>query len=267
MLVAAVAGHPALVAQVPDQAATVRGLVLEYETGRPLEGAGITLVLLSDSATAREEGVSGNEGTFALTHLSPGLYALSAALPGYQELRDTLRLDPGSEIELTLPLSVSPVHLDPIVVAVGPQPSARQSVGFERRRSRLNGTFLSREDIERSGAYVFTDLLRSVGGVRVLRTEYHGHSVRLRGGCVPDLWLDGARLGATGDLDMYVRSEDVEAVEIYRGPQVPAEFSWSSCGAIIVWSRRGEPNAEGGSLERQLLLAGSFLLLVLFFWR
>lgn len=255
--------------QVPDSAASVRGWVLEHETGVPLEGATVSLASGPDSLPRVGTRISGPGGTFLFPVVPPGLYRLSATLLGYGDLRDTLRVESASELELTLPLSVSGVALEPIVVVVRRRPIGPLA-GFERRRRRLRGTFITREDIEASNPYEFTDLLRTVPGARLVPTSTFGNRVLFRGGCTPDLWVDGTHVSTTADIDSFLRPEHLEAVEIYRGPELPGEFGSNLCGAIVVWTRRGEPaleGTEGRSLRRQLIFAASFVLLGFFMAR
>jgi hypothetical protein len=235
---------------------------VEHETGTTLVGATVTLANAAGGVPDVRSQISGAGGTFFFPAVPPGLYVLSAALLGYTELRDTLRVVAASDIEATLPLSVSAIPLEPVVVVVrrhyvGPL------VGFELRRRTLRGTFLARSDIDSANPVEFTDLLRSVPGVRLLPTSTFGYDVRFRGGCIPDLWLDGAQVGSTVDIDSFLQPEDLEAVEVYRGPELPAEFGTNLCGAIVAWTRRGGPTPEKRSLGKQLIFAASFLLVVL----
>jgi len=184
----------------------------------------------------------------------------------YTGLRDTLRVEAGSDLELTLPVSASPVALEPIVVStrrrrLGPMR------GFERRRASLSGTFITREEIEDRRPFRFTDLLRTVPGARLVPARHLGYQVLLRGGCVPVLVMDGLRIGADPELDLFVQPADVEAVEIYHSPNVPVEFGINTCGAIVVWTRRGEPTGDRDSLWRRLLFVVGVLSLTILLTR
>jgi len=206
--------------------------------------------------------ISGPGGAFAFPAVTPGFLSLSVALLGYTELHDSLRVEAASDLELTLPLSVTAVALEPIVVAVRRRPVGPLE-GFERRRENQRGTFLSRAEIEAANPNEFTDLLRPLPGIRLIPTSTFGHTVRFRGGCIPDLWLDGAQVGATADVDSFLRTEDLEAVEVYRGPDLPGEFGSNLCGAIVAWTRRGttaQERARGANIRRQLIMAGSIAL-------
>ena len=38
--------------------------------------------------------------------------------------------------------------------------------------------------------------------------------------------------------------QDVEAVEVYHGFELPAEFGVDACGGVLLWTRRGDPTAR-----------------------
>ena len=70
-------------------------------------------------------------------------------------------------------------------------------------------------------------------------------------------------MGTGVDMDSFLRPEDLEAVEVYRGPELPGEFGANLCGAIVAWTRRGrtgDPAGEGTTLVRQFIMAGSILI-------
>mgnify|MGYP006944244969 CR=1 FL=1 len=62
-------------------------------------------------------------------------------------------------------------------------------------------------------------------------------------------------------VDDILPTMDIEAVEVYHGVSLPVRFGSNSCGAIIVWTRRGERVEGGGSFWRRLALAAGFALL------
>jgi outer membrane receptor for ferrienterochelin and colicin len=153
------------------------------------------------------------------------------------------------------------VALDPIEV-VAERQLRGPLAGFERRRERGFGTYFTREDIEARAPYVLTDLLRTVPGVRVITAGPFGEkAVRLRGNCRPEIIMDGIRTSIDADLDYVLQPMDVEAVEVYKGPQMPAQFGSNPCGAIVVWTRV-PPNTGGlGITWRRVGIVAGFLLL------
>lgn len=249
-----------LSAQIPDSTSVVRGRVVDHESGRPLWGAAVSLASGPEGTRGIGTRVTGEDGLFLFRTVPPGVYRLTVTLLGYENFRDTLRVSPLTEQEVLLPLSTSPIPLEAIVVAAERQrPTAMR--GFETRRQRMPGTFLAREDIEDRAPHVFTDLFRTIAGVRVVPVGQFGNGVVFRGRCRPGIWMDGLRLLPTEDLDALVTPVEIEAVEVYKGSFVPAEFGPTACGAIVIWTRTGEPNTNPGKLWKQLLFATGFVLL------
>ena len=151
---------------------------------------------------------------------------------------------------------------------------------FERRRRRGNGSFLTRAQIDRQHASRLTDLLRTMAGVTVEPDENGSLVVLLRRStmftvdarpaarsdsgspqpqtaagpqmsvkkCPAAFQLDGLPIdgGATADLD--VKPEQVEAIEVYPGGQVPIELGarTSMCGVVFIWTRYYAERPETG---------------------
>jgi hypothetical protein len=253
-----------LLAQARQRPATVQGVVIEHETDLPLEGALVTLEPLTATVGEPVAETTGPGGGFFFGEVSPGAYALRVTLLSYHELQDTLEVPAESELDLTLPLSVLPIPLDPIVV-VSQGRVLWPMRAFEARRRTARGVFFSREEIQASGAYEFTDLIRRIPGARVVPTGGFGNRVEFRGGCRPDLWVDGVLAGTTANLDSFLRTEEVEGVEVYKGAELPIEFGSNLCGAIVVWTAPGGrpegEDGEGGSFWKRFALGAGLLLL------
>lgn len=119
--------------------------------------------------------------------------------------------------------------------------------GFEERRARGLGTFVTREEIDRRQTNRLSDVLRGRRGLTLVRTPSGGYGVRFgvasgrQRRCVPDLWIDGQRARGM-ELDD-VPASTVEGIELYATiATVPFQFSSSGagterCGTIVLWSR------------------------------
>jgi len=251
-----------LLGQSPDSTSMVKGQVLSYGSGDPLDGAAVSLASGPGGTRGIGTRVTDETGSFQFQRVPPGIYRIRVTYLGFADLQDTLRVDPLSDLDLVLTMSVSPVELEPLVVR-----SERRPLGpigdFERRRRTFSGSFFDREQIEAMGPVLFTDLLRRVPGVRVLPVDPYHYTVRFRGGCRPVLWVDGVKLITPEGMDEILPPMDLEAVEVYRGPSVPVQYAGNGCGSILVWTRRGE--ATGGSpfSWRKMAFAAGFLTLAL----
>lgn len=254
------AGAERLRGQARQGRASVVGEIVEYETGRVLEGATVLLLAPAGGRARSEAARSDSAGTFRFPDLVPGDYFITVALLGFGTVTDTLEIARDSDVELLVPLSIAPITLEPIVVQVSSRPIGPLRE-FERRRRSTNGTFFTREDIEEAHVAEFTDLVRTLGGVRLVSAGAFRTRLVFRGGCSPDFWLDGIPVpGGTLDLDSYVHPQDLEAVEIYRGADVPVQFGVNVCAVIVAWTRRGDPSIEPRSFWKQVITAGAIVL-------
>ncbi len=122
-------------------------------------------------------------------------------------------------------------------------------------------TVLTRAEIAARGTTSAVELLRTVPGVEVVQGGGPGStaSVFLRGSSSSHtlVLVDGVRINAptTGAVDIAdLRADDVERIEILRGPQSSLYGSEAMGGVISIITRRGEPGlsaragGEGGSL-------------------
>ncbi len=253
-------------AQVAEEPVSIQGLVVGHGTREPLKYAAVSLTSGPGEGPAIGTRITDDEGYFHFDSVPPGTYQIIVSLMGYMERRDSLVVEPGEDLDLLVALSVAPVPLDPIVVEARRRHTPFFWEGFLHRRDVRSGTFFTREDIEIRGAIYFTDLLRMVPGARVTPSRF-GQVVTLRGGCRPQVWVDGVRTVTSLGLDDILPTMDVAAVEVYHGVQTPAEFGTDACGTIVVWTRRGEPGPATGSFWRRLAVAVGFLALAIFLTR
>jgi TonB family protein len=124
------------------------------------------------------------------------------------------------------------------------EPYDGRLAGFNDRRSRKVGYFVTRGDIERKNGFNLTDVMRAVPGARVITMRGAlGKTVLLRGAtCPPLVFVDGFPASAGPfDLDM-INIKSVEGIEVYSGAaSIPLEFigprGLEQCGVIAIWSR------------------------------
>ena len=221
----------------------VRGTVTSA-TGLPVEGAQVLIVGMLSGAESNER------GEFTLTGVVAGEQLLRVRRLGFRP--DSLRLvaTPGKPAQVTLVLERTAVELATVTV-LGIRSLSGPMAGFYRRRSTGSGRFFTREEIEKRNPTRMTDLLRGVPGISVSAQRTAISSVRLRGSrCAPVVFLDGHGLTA-GEFDLdAVDPRSFEGIEIYSGgASVPVEYQRtfrmsSSCGTIMLWSKRGEPRVR-----------------------
>lgn len=197
--------------------------------------------------------VTDARGRFRFEAPSPW-FALRVTHVGFEPVGDTITVPAGDVLHLDVRMGV--LTLAPITVSA--RRTGLLADAYWRMARGTGGTFLDADYIARRNPRVLTDALRDQAGVQV---ETAGSGVSNRGGslyfralCAPEVYLDGMRIthvenrhsGKAGvesfDAVNLVHPASIELVEIYRGAStLPAEFGGSvgSCGAIVIWTKRG----------------------------
>jgi hypothetical protein len=259
---------------VAATAQVVEGRVLEHGTDTPLEGADI--VLLSPEEDRRVAlTFSDSAGLFRIAAPAPGAWRIAARLIGRGEaVSEPLELAEDETVRIEIRMAVAPVAIEePIVVVAERGSGSPELEAFWNRVERGErtgfGHFIYGEDLELTSYYA-SDLLRSVPGVTV-RPGTYGQIVRMRGGCVPAIYLDGTQVNRHNrldSLDQWVSMIDIEGIEVYRGPYGPARFTANrggTCGLVLIWTKRGQADGDGKFGWKRLfvglgLIFGIFLL-------
>jgi Carboxypeptidase regulatory-like domain len=242
----------------PASAQTVRGLVLEEVTFRPIELATVSLV--SESGERLSSTLTTEEGFFSLEADGEGLFLVRVVALGYRLARvgpfdlqdDGLRV-----IEVTM--QPQPVSLEGLTVegeiATVPTGNWLAENGFWERYEEGRGQFLAPGDIAASDAMFTPHLFRELDhvvpdyGASPWTTWVTFRAASVRGNCAPRVYVDNQwmnrpfGLGTGFGLDEIVPIEMVYAVEVFWGPfQAPLKYQGTtidnSCGVILIWTRR-----------------------------
>lgn len=210
--------------------------------GGPIAGATIVVGGINRSVTDAD-------GRFALRGLARGELAIVVRRLGFEPLTTHVVV---GDAPIAIALHLVPVAelLPEVVVHARPQPYESRLAGYNARREKKLGYYITREEIDRRNDMNLTAALRRIPGVRPYTMPGAlGRSVRLPGSnCQPLVFVDGfpAALGSF-DLDM-IDLQGVEGVEVYvRGASIPADFAGpygsEACGVIAIWSRPLRPRA------------------------
>lgn len=199
--------------------------------GGPLEGAQLTL-WGSDAAA-----ITGSDGSFSMAALPVGTYTLETRVLGFEPMRTSVQLarDSTTTVEVRVERRIPVLET---VTVFGKRRQSPLTRALERRELGV-GRFFTRAEIERQGILETTDLLRRVAGVRVVPSGTIGYAVLMRGNCVPMLWVDGVKYPRIEDQrSVMPRPQEIAILEVYNGPESPAEFTPRGCGAIVIWTGR-----------------------------
>ena len=218
--------------------ARVTGKVVN-KYGQPIAGARVELQNTGAATKTRAN------GDFTLDSLPSGTQTLEIRQLGFAPTEVPV------ELTAARPQSVN-VKMDeyvPTLAAVRVEAQRERGlsdVGFADRKRTGMGYYLDADQLKTRQTVQFSDMLRTVPGIRVQPggngTNVITSSRDPTGGCVT-FYVDGApwQQMTPGDLDTYVRPEEVAALEVYNGSTTPPQFQQpglGGCTTVVIWTER-----------------------------
>ena len=224
---------------------TVRGRVLDASSRASVATASIHLIG-PDSLRAASI-IANDSGAFTIRAPKTGTYAVHIERIGYAaQITPASYLSEGQTYHLEIALKPSAIAVAPVTIKVEPRVRALEQVGYYTRKRVGLGRFIDRSTIEKRFGATPSEIFRTVPSL-VLREKRYGRGsyVYFRGGsgiCAAKVYVEGMpqnRGNEPFDFES-LQLLDIEAFEIYRPSQVPAQYTSadSACGVILVWLRR-----------------------------
>lgn len=218
------------------------GRLVDGTTDEPIEAATIRI------PDADVSTVTDPDGHFRLAEVSVGVFRAVVGHVAYGEPEVDVTISPGTTTHLEIRLAPVAIELDPIAVTIDVRPQWLENNGFYRRQAYNLGQFVSPRELETQRSRPFSEILRNVPGVQIRRVcnphcaQVVSMTTTTRTACAPTFYVDGRKMNfqtAEVDLDTMASTQDLEAIEVYRGiSQTPPQF-FGLCGAIVIWTRRG----------------------------
>ncbi len=214
--------------------ATLRGRVIDSETGHPLPGAVVQIRPGHPSLT------TDTLGRFEAPELHAGDVEVTIHVLGYATGVSTVRLPLSGELDWVFALTFTGHRLPELVVQARADQLMPRYLDFERRRKRGLGAYLRWDELIERGYSSAGDALRTVRGVRIQCNQqtFECFAVMARAPqCQPTWWIDGVEVRSFHE-NTPIR--DIYGIEIYRGPgEIPGEFTGSNaaCGVIVMWTK------------------------------
>ena len=138
-------------------------------TGRVADAVGAAIVkaevLVTNTSYHAE---TGTDGRFELGGLPAGSVEVIVRRIGFAPAKIPLELGSGEARDIRVLLSPVVMMMDSVSV-VAEAPTEKAFGGFETRKARGFGTFITREQIEKKNPRVISELFRTVSGVRLIR--------------------------------------------------------------------------------------------------
>jgi hypothetical protein len=214
---------------------TIRGRVVDSETGTPIAEASVNIrsgamTLTTDSA-----------GRFEARNLPGGDARVLIQKLGFLPGDYRVRVPESGEAEKVFSLDFTGQKMAPIAIQARAEQVMARYTDFEARRQRGIGTFLRWDQLTNEKFGSVGDALRSVRGVRIqCKPQETGecYAVMARSqNCRPVWVIDGTEASSFNE-NTPIR--DVYGIEVYRGAgEVPGEYAGSNaaCGVIILWTK------------------------------
>ena len=198
---------------------TISGTVLD-EAGRPIDGADVY------AFPEKNRAKSDSTGRFSIGGLPSGFYHVRVRRIGFRPAEVTTDLNTGGHADVKIELAARPVLLDSVIVQADGKCIATSFRGFNCRKQRGKGIYLTDDDIADKGAIELGEVFRDIDGFRLeTRPTRYGPKpspFSTRGGCINAL-VNGRPLSLTNPLPLY--ATDLIAVEIYpTASTAPTEY-------------------------------------------
>ena len=214
--------------------ATLTGIV-RGPGGAPIEAAQVSV------RGAASAGVTGADGSYALSALPAGTQELEVRRIGYSIAEASVDLRSGETTRRDVLLQRI-VSLDSVRVVAT---RTRYPEFSEHQKMAVSGRFIGPERMQRLRFSRTSDIVRSVGGYLVENRGGRSRVIADRGAtarpCVVNVVIDGFSPGRM-DPDFFsvddVNPINIGAMELYRaGEMAPLEYD-HGCGAIAIWTKR-----------------------------
>jgi hypothetical protein len=233
---------PAVSFRPADDRTVVNGRITDVD-GRPVGGARVTIE--EDHLMA----MTAADGTFRIRGAKLGTRTMTIRKLGFEPVRTTIDLKSREPFPVNLTLAKFVAVLEDVTINAV-RDRALDRVGFNARRHKGTGTFISPEDLARRNPIRVNDILRVASYLRFTRLPNGTDVVSGRpsivaggpGGCVR-YFVDGTPWVSTDDSpDSFYHPSEIGAVEIYPPTLVPSQFIRFSqrgelCYVVMLWTK------------------------------
>ena len=213
------------------------GTVVATAGGRPLAGARVGIT--NGPQTRADE-----RGEWTLSNLPTGTRTLDVRAVAHYPVTIVVDVVDGAAPVLVA-LSTLKSVLDTVRITAA-KGGSRNLLEFMKRKQRSgSGRFLTSEEIASRHPVYTADLFRSIPGVSVDRDQNGEEVITMRGNsfnarCRASIYLNGFSLRglSAGDINGFVRPNEIVGIEVYAAAAAPAQFSeQNGCGSVVFWTR------------------------------
>jgi TonB-linked SusC/RagA family outer membrane protein len=245
---------------------SITGQVVDQATQRPLQGA---QVMVAGTTLGT---ITNAQGRFLIPNVPTGTREVRISLIGYQAAPQSVTLAAGQTATVNFEASQSAIAIDELIVTATGETQRRREVGNAVSNIRM-------EDVELAAVTNMSQLLQGrAAGVSIQQaggSTGTGARVRIRGSNSvslsnePLVIIDGVRVNNAPESNTIgvggqspsrlndINPEDIENIEILKGPAASALYGTAAANGVIqITTRRGRTGAprwnayvETGTLE------------------
>lgn len=224
-------------AQVARQTGVIKGIVTDNE-GNPLPGG--TLTTFGPALMGSLSDTTDNKGAFRLPGLPPGVYTVTAELPGFKAVkRGNVIVRVGMVV--TINIQTEPTTIKEEVTVVAPSPIV--DIQASKIRNIITTEIMERLPLNRN----FTDIFNTVPGAAGTIQTYSG-SIHGATSTTVTFELDGvnANCPTTGGSLMLPHWDTMEEIEIVTGG-LPAQVGNTGGSYINIVTKAGGNEFHGST--------------------
>jgi hypothetical protein len=195
-----------------------------------------------------EAGNSDSAGIVRVPDLDDGGHIVEVVARGYQTFEDNFNT--GANIPQPVQLVLLPILASDTAKAKG-QRTDLTLAGFDARRTKAEGKFFTRPQLDATSGRPLANLLQMDAGAFIVPGRHGESQLAMRSPasasspCYAAVVRDGVRIfpfadARPPDLDK-IFAEQLVGIELYARPAtVPAELrDAATCGALVLWTRAG----------------------------
>lgn len=241
-----------------QETGTIRGRVTAQATGRPLEGAQVSIPGSTRGALTNEL------GEFVISGVPFGQKQVRAQRIGFAPLTRAVAVAPGQTATVSFPLAESPISLEAVVVTGTAATARKKEIGNSMAtigaRQIENAPVVNPQQV----------LAAQAPGVTVLQNSGQpgaGGTIRLRGnnsvsqGNNPIIYVDGVRIYsengpiAPGSRQQVlalndIKADDIDRLEIVKGAAATTLYGTEASGGVIqIFTKKGSAGAPQWTAE------------------
>ena len=215
-----------------------------------LHRAGDTISIRGATVTVDhtiEAGVTDAAGVVRIPDLEDGGHIVEVVARGYQAYFDNFKS--GENIKMPIQLELLPVTTADTAKTKG-QATVLKFAGFNARRTKGQGKFFTRAQLDAASGRPLANLLKADAGAFIADGPHGESFLAMKGAssaspCYSAVVRDGVRIypfESANPLDLdKIFAEQLAGIELYARPAgVPAELKDAAkCGALVLWTRDG----------------------------